>query len=66
MPRELEIAGVLMPSLLAALVLAAVLYLPLDWALARVGFYRRVWHLHLFRLALFSIIFGGLGLLLYS
>ena len=66
MPREMELGGVLFPSLLAAFLAAAALYLLLDWVLARIGFYSRVWHMHLFRLALFSIIFGALGSLWYS
>jgi len=66
MPREMEVAGVLFPSLLVAFLVAALLYLLLDWVLARSGLYHRVWHVHLFRLALFSIIFGALGSLLYG
>ncbi len=66
MPREMDVGGILFPSLLPILMVAAALYLLLDWGLARIGFYRRVWHMHLFRLALFSIIFGVLGSLLYG
>ena len=65
MPRELDVAGVLFPSLLVALLVAIALYLALDWGLARTRLYRWVWHVHLFRLALFVIIFSALGCCLY-
>ena len=66
MPRELSLFGIYVPTLLAAFPVATVVYLLLDGVLARVGAYRWIWHIDLFRVALFALIFGMLGLLCYS
>ena len=66
MPRELSLFGIYVPTLLAAFPVAALVYLLLDMALARGGAYRWVWHIDLFRVGLFALIFGVLGLLCYS
>ncbi len=66
MPRELDVAGVYFPSLLLALFITMPVYWVVDGMLARLGCYRWVWHIDLFRLCLFIIMFGGLGLYLYA
>lgn len=63
MPRELAVLDALVPSLLLVFVLTLLLHWGLNRVLARVGFFRHVWHPPLFRLALFVCLFGSLGLL---
>ena len=65
MPREMELVGILFPTLLPLLLLGAALFWLLDGALARLGFYQSVWHSPLFRVALFVLLFCALGLLVY-
>jgi protein AaeX len=65
MPRELAIAGVYVPTLLAVLVVVGGVYWTLDGLLARWGCYERVWHADLFRLSLLISLFSGAGLLIY-
>jgi len=65
MPRELDLLGVYVPSLLAVLLLSVALFWVLDGVIARSGVYRWVWHIDLFRLALFVIMFATLGNCLY-
>ena len=62
MPRELALGGVYMPTLLILFVATAAAYLVIDRVLARVGAYRWVWHLDLFRLCVFSILFAAAGM----
>lgn len=66
MPRELDFDGILLPTLLLMLPLAAALYWLVDGALARAGLYRLVWHPALFRVCLFVCLFAGLGLAIYG
>jgi len=65
MPRELDLLGIYVPSLLVALVVTMIVYWPLDGLLARAGLYRWVWHIDLFRTCLFIIMFGSFGIYLY-
>jgi hypothetical protein len=65
MPRELALGGIYVPTLLILFLAAAAAYLVIDWLLARVGAYRWVWHLDLFRLCLFSILFAAAGISVY-
>jgi hypothetical protein len=65
MPREVDLSGVYVPSLLVAFVLALPVFWLLDGMLARAGVYRWVWHIDLFRLCLFVVMFGSLGLYWY-
>jgi hypothetical protein len=65
MPRELDILGIYVPSLLVALIVMMPVYWVLDGVLARTGFYRWVWHIDLFRMCLFIVLFGLLGLYFY-
>ena len=64
MPPEIELFGVLMPSLLPVFLLSLVAMVVLDLAIGRVGLYRHLWHPSLFRFALFVCLFGAAGLLL--
>jgi hypothetical protein len=59
MRYEIDIAGVLVPSLLLWLVIAYVLSALLSTALRRLGFYRLVWHSALFDFAVFVCLLGG-------
>jgi hypothetical protein len=63
-PRELAVAGVLVPGLLPVFVVCLLLMWLLDSLLGLYGLYRHVWHPPLFRLALFACLFAVAGLLL--
>lgn len=53
-----EAFGIYLPPVMLWAVLALVPFLMLRWGLARVGFYRLVWHRPLFDAALYVILFG--------
>lgn len=59
MIKEVDLFGVFLPPLLLYAGLAALLWLPLRFALERVGFYRLVWHPALFNLAVYAITLAG-------
>lgn len=59
MRYEIDIAGVLVPSLLLWLVIAYALSAVLSALLRRLGFYRLVWHRALFDFAVFVCLLGG-------
>ncbi|BAM89005.1 conserved hypothetical protein [Bradyrhizobium oligotrophicum S58] len=59
MRYEIDLAGVLVPSLLLWLVLAYGASRLLGAGLQRTGFYRLVWHRALFDFALFICLLGG-------
>jgi hypothetical protein len=59
MRHEIDIFGVLVPSLLLWLVVAYVLLALLRAGLEHTGFYRAVWHRALFDLAVFVCLLGG-------
>ena len=65
MPREMELFGFFMPTLLPIFIFAFGLQWLIDSVLARLGFYRMVWHPSLFRFSLFVCLFGAFGLALY-
>ena len=56
---ELDLYGVFVPMLLALMLLAFAVTACLRALLARLGFYRMVWHRSLFNLALYLIVLGG-------
>ena len=60
MRYEIDIAGVLLPSLLLWLVIAYVLSALLSAQLRHLGFYRLVWHRALFDFAMFVCLLGGI------
>ncbi len=60
---ELDLGGVIVPSLLALAVAALLVSAVLRRLLDALGFYRIVWHRALFDLCLFAIVLGGLVLL---
>lgn len=66
MPREIELFGFFLPTLLPMFLFAFGLQWLLDGLLGRLGVYGQVWHSALFRFSLFVCIFGALGLALYS
>lgn len=65
MPREVDLFGLLMPSLLPLFVACLLAQWGFDSLLARSGLYNHAWHPALLRLSLFVCLFGGLGLLVY-
>jgi hypothetical protein len=65
MPREVNLFGILVPSLLFIFLLSVAIHIGIDWLCGHFGVYRRVWHPALFRLCLLVCIFGALALLLY-
>jgi hypothetical protein len=61
---EVDLHGVLIPPLLLSLVLALVASVAMRRLLARIGFYRLVWHRPLFDFAVYVILVGGVAVLL--
>ncbi|MBB5193516.1 hypothetical protein HNQ50_004273 [Silvimonas terrae] len=59
MSGEIDIYGVFIPSLLAWMVIAFFVTGALRFVLARVGFYKLVWHRSLFNLALYVLVLGA-------
>lgn len=66
MPRELAIFSIYVPTLLPLLLATGAVHWLLNGLLARIGFYRHVWHPSLFRLCTFICLFGLAGLWLYG
>jgi hypothetical protein len=60
MTGDIDLHGVLVASLLVWLALAYLISLPLRAGLARIGFYRLVWHRALFDAALIIVITGAI------
>lgn len=58
---EVSLFGVYMPPLLLLMLPALLVSRVLAGALARVGFYRLVWHPALFDISLFVIVLGSLA-----
>jgi hypothetical protein len=58
MKHEIDVFGVLVPSLLLWLIIAYGLLTLLRAGLGRTGFYRAVWHRALFDLAVFVCLLG--------
>lgn len=64
MSEDVAIAGVFVHPLLVAACCAFVVAELLGWALARLGFYRLVWHRGLFDVALTIVLWGVLATLI--
>lgn len=60
MPPELDVYGVFIPSFFVVAIIAYVLTQALIGVLARIGFYRLVWHRALLNVALYVCIVGAL------
>ena len=58
MTGELDVYGVFIPALFAWMLIAFLISLPVRGILARIGFYRLVWHRPLFDLALYVVVLG--------
>lgn len=58
MPGEFSLYGVFVPTLLGLMITAYVLKSVLRFCLARLGFYRLVWHPALFNFALYVMVLG--------
>ncbi|MBL6752309.1 MAG: DUF1656 domain-containing protein [Nevskia sp.] len=65
MPREIDLLGFYMPTLLPLFIVAFALQWRIDGWLGRLGFYTHVWHPALFRFSVLLGLFAGCGLLLY-
>ncbi|MCL2308897.1 MAG: DUF1656 domain-containing protein [Proteobacteria bacterium] len=65
MPREIAMFDLLFPTLFVVFVVAVAVHVLIDLLLARLGFFRWVWHPELFRIALFFCLFCGASLLIY-
>lgn len=65
MPREIAFFDALIPTILLALIGAAVASWTLDGVFARYRLYRLIWYPALFRLSLFACLFAALGLAIY-
>lgn len=63
MITELDIAGIFVAPIVGYALAAFVLFLIVRWLLARVGFWRTVWHPALFEAALFLSLLSALVLL---
>ncbi len=63
MIREIDVYGVFIPPILLWTGIALALSALLRRGLARLGFYRFVWHRPLFDLSLLVILIGGVALL---
>jgi hypothetical protein len=63
MTAEVSLYGIYIPLLLLLALLALVATRALAYLLARIGFYRLVWHPALFDFALFIIVLGGFSFL---
>lgn len=64
MTGEISIHGVFIHPLLLAAIFAFVAAEVIGWALARIGFYRFVWHRGLFDVALTILLWAGCAALL--
>lgn len=56
---EVSLYGIYVPWLLLLALLSLVVSRAVSYALARIGFYRWVWHPALFDVALYVIVLGG-------
>jgi steroid 5-alpha reductase family enzyme len=65
MPREVALADALVPGLLLIYLGCLLVLWLIDTIIGRYGLYRYVWHPSLFRVAVFFLLFGAAGLLLY-
>ncbi|MGO4504921.1 MULTISPECIES: DUF1656 domain-containing protein [unclassified Dyella] len=65
MPREVALADALVPGLLLVYLGCLLVLWGIDTLIGRYGLYRYVWHPSLFRVAVFFVLFGAAGLLLY-
>jgi len=57
---EFSLYGVFIPTLIALMLAAFLLFLGLQWLLLKVGVYRHVWHPPLFNFALYVLVLGAL------
>ncbi|KDP86961.1 membrane protein [Cupriavidus sp. SK-3] len=59
MSGEIDVYGVFVPTLLALMLVTFAIATCMRALLARLGFYRLVWHRSLFNLAIYLIVLGG-------
>jgi len=55
---EIDIFGVFVPAVLVLMLIAYLINLAIRTALARVGFYRFVWHRPIFDLGIYVLVLG--------
>jgi hypothetical protein len=61
---EIDLLGAFMPAIVAYFAASLLLFIVADILLTKSGFYRLFWHAPLIRVALFTILFCGGGLVL--
>ena len=65
MPREIALADAFVPGILLIYAGCLLVLWVIDTIVGCYGLYRYVWHPSLFRVAVFFVLFGAAGLLLY-
>jgi steroid 5-alpha reductase family enzyme len=65
MPLEVALGDALVPGMLLVYLGCLLVLWAVDTIVGRYGLYRYVWHPSLFRVAVFFVLFGAAGLLLY-
>ncbi|WP_267225389.1 DUF1656 domain-containing protein [Dyella silvae] len=65
MPLEIALGDALVPGMLLVYLGCLLVLWAVDTIVGRYGLYRYVWHPSLFRVAVFFVLFGAAGLLLY-
>ena len=55
---EIDVVGVFVPAILVLMLIAYLINLGVRTVLARIGFYRLVWHRSVFDLALYVLVLG--------
>ncbi|WP_118181231.1 DUF1656 domain-containing protein [Paraburkholderia phosphatilytica] len=55
---EIDVVGVFVPAILVLMLIAYLINLGIRTVLARIGFYRLVWHRSVFDLALYVLVLG--------
>jgi len=66
MPHEIALGDALVPGILLIYAGCLLVLWAVDTIVGRYGLYRYVWHPSLFRVAVFFVLFGAAGLLLYT
>ena len=60
---EIDLQGVLVQPLIVWMAIAYVISIPLRALLARIGFYRLVWHRALFDISVYAVLTWGVSVL---
>jgi hypothetical protein len=66
MTGQVDILGVYIPALLPLMVIAYLINVCIRSTLARVGFYRFVWHRSIFDLGMYAVVLSAVFLLIHQ